>query len=269
MGELIRIGAPEGTPGLGATVDTTGAWVTQFGFGQHEIFHRLEVNGEGKKRGGAHICSPGFGAVIEPQHGSARIEDWELVSSNSPLMNARPNREGFGVVMQWMPDSNTACEGLRHTLELSILQRRLLRLELTLANEDGQRFEVVAPGFHPYFKVDKDTSAEQVEKIYRPLTKGAAVCTRRIDREAELRGEVPRLKEKLILGNNTSYVESDLMTVVTWSDKPTEYVCYEPTQAGSSLNPQDGAIVLRRGESRRFFMSIATASIESRGPKAA
>lgn len=258
MGELIRIGAGEDAPGVGATVDTTGAIVTKFGFSDHEVLLNRDGN-----RGGMHACSHWFGAVREPQHGLARVSEWSPVNSRVPIMNARAGRSEMGVILEWMPDIGSASEGLRHTLEYAIMNRRALRAELCIKNEDGKRVERIAPGFHPYFKVDGETNPNQVMALYKPSEPGEAFIATKINSEAELRGERPTFKEKFILGKNTNYVESDLMTTVTWSDDPSRFICFEPTQAGPSLEVEDGAILLPRGEERRFFVSIRTAAQET------
>lgn len=267
MGEFIRIGAEEGACWPGATVDLAGAWITQFGFGETDVLYPRFVNEEGKLRGGMHICSPGFGSSVEPQHGPARNALWTPVKSRIPVMNSRPGTAEMGVVLEWMPGVDTSCEGLKHTLELAIMDRRSLRAQLTIKNEDGERIQRIAPGFHPYFNIDSQTTPPQVATIYRPTQSGEACTVVKNDIEAELRTEDRSFKEKLILGSNSTYVESNLMTVVTWSDDLSKYVCYEPTQAGPSLEVEDGAILLRRGDEKSFFISIRTAALENRGAR--
>lgn len=269
MEELIRVGAPEGDPGLGITVDPVGAYVTSFGFGSSKILEDRFLSPSGRYRGGLHVCSTWFGEAKEPAHGPARKAVWAPTSSRIPLMNSRVDRPELGLILEWMADADSGCEGLRHTLELAILNRRSLRAELVIKNEDGERTEMIAPGFHPYFRVDDQTTEDQIRAIYAPLVPGQPIVTSKIDREAELRGEEPTHKQKMVLGQNTTYIESNLMTAVTWTDDPSRYICYEPTQSGASLNIADGAILLKRGEERRFFINIATSAIEERSARLA
>jgi D-hexose-6-phosphate mutarotase len=269
MGELIRIGAPEGDSRLGFTVDPIGAYVTSFGFGERKVLEDRFVNDVGRYRGGLPLCAPWFGQAKDPAHGPARGALWTPVNSRTPLMNSRVGRPEMGLILEWMADVGSGCEGLRHTLELSLLNRRSLRAELAIKNEDGERIEVIAPGFHPYFKVDDQTTDDQIRSVYAPTEPGQAIATSKFDKEAELRGEEPTHKQKIVLGQNTTYVESNLMTAVIWTDDPKRYVCYEPTQTGGSLDVADGAILLKRGEERRFFINITTSAIEERSARLA
>ena len=222
MGEIIRIGSPEGASGLSATIDTTGAWVTTMSHGDVDILYPRktipQADGTAKLRGGMHVCSPWFGDAAEPQHGPARQAEWLPVSSRSPIMNARSGRVEAGLILEWTAGSDTVIEGLRHRLEFMIMERRALRTELVIANLDGPRHQLIAPGFHPYFPVAEATTQDQIRTLYSPLEKGGVVISKMLNISAEERGETPTFRQKLTIGDAATYIESDLTTLVKWSE---------------------------------------------------
>lgn len=213
MGELIRIGAP----GLSATVETTGAWVTELSDGRkdHILFPRETVPDgdkpkEPKFRGGMHVCAPYFGRDPEgsgPQHGFSRDVEWEIIKL----------RKG-SVVLRHTQDSGDYA-GLIQRLEL-VAAGRTFVANLVLQNRGDTGIEI-APGFHPYFagpsENDQIGSVPRFEQP-RPGARGGHTVQKIITLANGLR---------IALGGQNA------AGVVTWSDNPAEYHCIEPVSTKS------------------------------------
>jgi hypothetical protein len=271
MSETIRIGSPEGSLRLGATIDTAGAWVTNLSLGERNVLYpRAELvdqNGGIKKRGGLHICSPWFGPIKDPQHGPARDAEWSRVATSTPGMNSTPNSINNGVRLSWFPEVGSQAEGIAHQIDYTIFGGNTFLATLRLKNIGTDAVAFVAPGFHPYFDTTDGTTESDIRGVYTPAEVGGVVVLSDLDIEAECRGEDPTSRNTLTLGTNKFIVTSNMRTNVRWSDDLSCYLCFEPTVCGSSLDPQDGAIRLRRGEEADFYMSIKALEPESRSPK--
>jgi galactose mutarotase-like enzyme len=255
MGELIRIGAEEGQPGISAVVDTTGAWVTELTInGLPILFPKQEVSlddGRKKIRGGMHVCSPYFGLpeiaaeIGIPQHGYARNVEWDVDSRNDLAVSLSHDRN----------DANYS--GLMHTIDYKIYRAGVSRYDdtfsamLTLIKPSGEPRDVpkrmdsivVAPGFHPYFAQLNDTTLAPGQ--VRPST------------TARYMGNSSLQTIRTGYGLEVAILSSEMPKVLEWTDKPDEYVCVEPNVSGDSLEPIDGAIELRSGELHSFVIEIA------------
>lgn len=236
MGELIRIGAPEGTPGLHATIDTTGAWVAGLSLDDEvPILHPRFVNEEGKYRGGMHVCSPYFGPDRNlSQHGYARDEEWEVTERHSGLV---------GLTNYQTTTSGYTC--LRNRLSYVVAGNTFLAI-LRLTNEHASWGMSVAPGFHPYFSGSGSVSNEPIFK--EP------------DDETIARG-ASRSVIHLASGLDVIMEAQGMQGIVEWSDKPEEYHCVEPVD--SVQVEQDGRLKRsnlppRGGRTYIFSLNIKT-----------
>ncbi len=271
MNETIRIGSPEGSSRLGATIDTSGAWVISLSIGERNVLYpRAELvdeNGGIKRRGGLHVCSPWFGPIKVPQHGPARSAEWSRVITSTSGMNSTPNTINNGVRLGWTPETGDPAEGIAHQIDYAIFGGNTFSAALRLKNLNPGKIAYVAPGFHPYFDTTDRATESDIRGIYNPVEVGGVVVLSDLDIEAECRGEDPVARNTLALGANKFIVTSNMRTNVRWSDDLSRYLCFEPTVCGSSLDPQDGAIILRHGEEAEFYMSVKALEPESRSPK--
>lgn len=237
MGELIRIGAPEGAPGLGATIDTTGAWVTSLSSAQDYVFFPRDLvpTEDGLKlRGGMHLCSPYFGKDplgVGPQHGSARIQDWQVTDSGIRYVRLR----------QVIDTGNY--DGLSQNLAtqvVDIADLQVLATQLSISNQ-GDRDMFVAPGMHPYFSgpAKFDECHSEAAKDMRS-NRTDSYSTRTID---------------LASGLSVAMVSRNVPNTVAWSDNPAEYHCIEPVALELADDPERSE-VLRPGESRSYAVSM-------------
>lgn len=222
MGELIRIGAAEGAPpeaGLGATVDTTGAWVTDLSIGEDYILFPRDLVPTGgdelKFRGGMHPCSPYFGADPDgdgPQHGYARDVEWEVlaVDANSVILEhvRKPESSHINLLQRLYYSTGMGC----------------LLAQLNVENI-GEGEIRIQPGFHPYFagpdpKNQADLKPVEFFKsdIYTP----------------------PRATTTST-GYEVSIISREMRNRVVWSDNVAEYHCIEPVANPLTIQPGESA----------------------------
>jgi len=252
MGEMIRIGAEEGAPGLGATVDTTGAWVADLGAGEDNIFYPRFINPEGKFRGGMHVCLPYFGLPDRmkrsgnPQHGYAREVEWDLKeepnAAQVTLTHMAVNGEFSGL-------SSTITYGISEANNDSPWDHSFystIRFDAT----DG--YCVVAPGFHPYFS--GLIGFDDLEPDYPVLS---------------FDGIATHDKRRVIQLQNTAGYAIELVTegmdeAVNWSDNPDKYVCVEPicTMLDPFTDANRNSYLLRPADHIRFDLIISIRKIK-------
>lgn len=240
MSELIRIGAPEGADGkqgLGATIDTTGAWVTELSIGKdHILFPRdlVPVNNEELKlRGGMHVCSPYFGADEDgPQHGFARTALWvpEKRAASELILSHQCGLEG------------SRYEGLEQRIQYLVAGRYFTAL-LNLANHSGKVMEI-APGFHPYFAGPDSRNLANPEPILEGPQGAGILAGSSSRRVVKLNGSL----EVVMSGER-------MPGIVRWSDKPDEYHCLEPV-ASEFRDGKVGRTELEPGEARSYVLSL-------------
>lgn len=238
MGELIRIGAPEGAPGLSAAIDTTGAWVTELSFDRdHVLFPRdlvATTKDELKFRGGMHVCSPYFGAggITQVPHGFARNVEWRIEKQDSSELRLTHTEHPRGSMYS----------GLEHRIQYIVGGRIMVAL-LNLRNNSPWSIPI-APGFHPYFAGPDLSGRAGVHPVFEePEETG---FTRRNSHR------VIELASGLVVSMNGQRMPG----VVTWSDNPTEYHCVEPI-----ASPKLGGVKVERaelepGQSRSFVLSL-------------
>lgn len=235
MGELIRIGAEEGAYGLGATVDTTGAWVTKLSFsGVPVLFPRefiVAEDGTDKVRGGMHVCSPHFGNAGVPAHGFSRISEWQ-VSNESSAHSLTLELESHG---------------LQQKLGYFVSPNSLLAI-LKIRN-DGLSNVLVAPGFHPYFYAPEGYADLEKDKPRLSSTS-----------HADMNGS-SLTDLALKSGHLVQVLARGMQEVIEWSDMLGDYVCAEPTAARDSLDPNHkGVTKLERSEEVIYSLDLAVLS---------
>lgn len=234
MGELVRIGAPEGTQGLGATVDTMGAWITTLSTGNVPIFHPRITNEAGKFRGGMHVCSPYFGpdpSEIGPQHGYARTLEWEVTD------------HGDRYVVLKNTNYTGEYSGLQHRLGFQIVgvgELKMVIANLSVTNL-GPNNIAVAPGLHPYFSGPaRDNECQPDAREDTRLARIGDYCTRDVELESGL----------LIQMTTKNFPE-----IVVWSDDPDQYHCVEPKSPSLDRHLATTKMLSPR-ESRSYMLSM-------------
>jgi glucose-6-phosphate 1-epimerase len=201
------------------SVDTHGAYLTKLvdQTGGPILFERTDI--DGKRRGGAHVSFPYFGADAAgklPQHGFGRDVEWATID---------------------VADDEIACSymerddnGLYQGLSVTILYKLYpgdneLYSGIVISNpfpRTGPQF--VSPGFHPYFAVDPGD---------------VKLNGKRVDlSDFEPYKEYPNTEAMTIeSGGRTITVSSiDLQHMVVWTDGKGDYLCVEPTLSGHSFD---------------------------------
>lgn len=245
MGELIRIGAEEGQPGLGATIDTTGAWVTSFSLGKDHIFFPKDLiatsEGDTKARGGSHICSLIFGPDPEgkgPQHGYARGVEWAVTGSDLRYVRLRHIA------------SEGEYAGIQHDLGIQVIDidhLKILATNMSVTN-NGNREIMIAPGFHPYFSGPAR------------FDEGSKVADK--DTRVERKGNYTLRTVQLLSGITVNMVAVNCPESTVWSDMPEEFHCVEPSALPLSAEPGPED-VLRPGEFKEYAVSFVLNLSES------
>lgn len=222
-----------------ATINPHGGVIETFSRNGEDIFFvRQKI--EGKPRGGCHVCAPYFGpgqAKNQPQHGYGRTVEWTVEAQETDKVTLRHQQtegEYAGLTME-----------LRYTL----MPDGLL-MELHLDNRSGQQLRV-APGFHPYFALEKEVtelrfndSSYQINQLEGTefAVNNTATATVNIGRA------------------QYAIASDELKTYALWSAHPEKYVCVEPTRAGNSFHdnlavPEDE--LLQPGEKSVYIVRIS------------
>ncbi len=219
-------------------IDTTGAYITELVVdGQPVLFTRQPIGS--KLRGGSHVCLPNFGPDASgslAQHGFGRTVEWELT------------RDEPAVKELTLPSSTGAYAGLQATLHYACDESSML-MRLVVSNAGDQPLRV-APAFHPYFAVPKDSDVRLNGEL---LDLSAYAGTEYIE------GAVHMLQ----IDGRTLRLCSDELTVwALWTDQAGDYFCVEPSLAGQSFStdakpgPRE---LLRPGELRTYNFTIGWA----------
>ncbi len=196
-----------------AVVTTDGGYIMSLVDSNGYIFYPLrklkDLSGVEKKRGGCHVCVPNFGPGDSKglaQHGYGRIGEWSIVEQSENYVE---------MSMNGVDDYKT----MDATLRYEVLDG-MFEMSLTVENFGDSDLKV-APGFHPYFFVGKN-SVEIDDEGYDSLDDLAQ--TKFVDGE----------KHTLLVGDRTIRLHSsELTTWALWTDQLGEYVCVEPTFSGN------------------------------------
>lgn len=229
-----RLNMHDKEPVQSMLVDPIGAYLTTLVDGQGSpILFPKSLIGD-KVRGGSHVCLPAFGpdkSDTLPQHGYGREVEWDVIT---------------------FPDGHTIqCEHTQQEGPYAGLQSRLiyqlaegadgsaLQTRLSLFNRSKEDMPI-SPGFHPYFAVDPDGIRLNGEPIslddfepFKPYGTHDALTLE-------------------TAGRTITVSSPDLQEFIVWSDSRDNYLCIEPTLAGSGFDynsPRPGEI-LRAGDRR-------------------
>lgn len=235
-----RLNMHDKEPVQSMLVDPIGAYLTTLVDGQGSpILFPKSLIGD-KVRGGSHVCLPAFGPDESgklPQHGYGREVEWDIIASPD------------GRVIQC---EHTQQEGLYAGLQSRLIYQlaegadgSALQTRLSLFNRSKEDMPI-SPGFHPYFAVDPDDIRLNGEQIslsdFEPFQDLGT-------------SEVMVLKTA---GRTVTISSPDLQHFIVWSDVRDNYLCIEPTFAGSGFNyyePRDGEL-LHSGQRQSFEYKI-------------
>jgi hypothetical protein len=204
-------------------------WQGRAILGPARLIHHGKID---KERGVTHWCYPNFGIANPktgwelPPHGNLRVTRLDVMSqSEKSVRFAHMAREPFVTV-------SVNQDGIRATLQVR--------------NEVGEEIPIL-PAIHPYFSVpEQGLVATMAGKTIVDVNRRPFYGVSRIARVLERIG--PVLIELIGLGQVELVLPDNCSHIVTWSDKPLEYVCVEPifgkpgsfgTLRGRWLEPND------------------------------
>lgn len=206
-----------------AIVSRDGAWLTNLSDENGDVLYPkrslVAADGSQKIRGGCHVCLPNFGpggATGLAQHGFGRTSVWDLAGQSENTVS---------LVLH-------GGEGLYGKLESQLtytIVNATITLELEVKNMGAEPLHI-APGFHPYFALQPDETAVEVENEIHQLS--------------EISGTEYRdgLSKKLVTKNRSiNLAGQNLSTWAIWTDQLGNYVCIEPTFAGNAFLQEDPA----------------------------
>lgn len=194
------------------TVNTYGAYIEKFTKEKKPIFFPkllIKIKNELKTRGGMHPCLPNFGkSEIKKldQHGFGRISFWDIEEKTENSVKLK--LEGKGEY-----------EKSTYSIKYKLTDSSLL-VELEIINNSKENLPI-APGFHPYFYVDKnfkiknlDLEKIDLEKTYFLKEKKASIESKYYNIDIE----------------NNNFQEFAI-----WTDFHGDYLCLEPCLNGPSF----------------------------------
>lgn len=219
---------------LEMTVNSYGAYIEKFTKDKKPIFFPkllIKIKDELKTRGGMHPCLPNFGkSEIKDlvQHGFGRISFWEIEEKNENSIKLK--LEGKG-------EYENTLYYIKYKIEDSSL-----KIDLKIENKSDKDLPI-APGFHPYFYVDKDFRIKDVnlEKI--------------------------NLEDTYFLKEKKAYLESKYFNIIIenekfkefaiWTDYKGEYLCLESCLNGSSFTKKiNNPYILEKGKNFKEKIKI-------------
>lgn len=222
------------------SVDSHGAYLVSLtdSEGKPILFERTEI--DGKRRGGAHVCFPYFGADaagVLPQHGFGRDVEWEI-----EVLNDREISCSYEEMASGLPT------GFRARILYSLHEEgNSFHTALFVSNTSQPRASfAVSPGFHPYFAVDP---------------RGVRLNGQKIDlADFEPYQDFPDMMEMAIEsdGRTITVWSQNLRHMVVWTDMKGDYLCVEPTLSGHSFDStKESGVVLQTSESESFSYNIS------------
>ncbi len=222
------------------SVDSHGAYLTRLtdSKGIPILFERTEI--EGKRRGGAHVCLPYFGADaagVLPQHGFGRDVEWNVEVLDNGAVSC---------VYEKMEQGNPTGLHARMLYELGETKTSFITA-LMIANRSGSKESFPAtPGFHPYFAVDPRDVRLNGERIdladFEPFQSFSDTSEMTIESR----------------GRTVTVSSNDLRHIIVWTDQRGGYLCVEPTHSGHSFDSmQPGGVVLQPGDSVSYGYTIS------------
>lgn len=224
-----------------ALIDPIGGWLTNLSDDNGDVLfpkrNLTAVDGAKKQRGGCHVCLPNFGPggdSDQPQHGFGREMIWEIVET-------QPSQ-----AVLTLPAGKDDYETLRSTLTYT-LDGRSIDIALKLENT-GEKSLRVAPGFHPYFVLDRNEEEVNLNgQVYETINLAG---TEFFDDKDSMHLQLNR--------HNIATSSHNLPTWAFWTDKLDDYVCVEPTVGGYTfLEKQSEIETLVAGETQTYSMTIS------------
>jgi galactose mutarotase-like enzyme len=222
------------------SIDSTGAYLLELhdSFGKPIVFPRTQLGD--KVRGGSHVCLPAFGPDASgklPQHGYGREVEWDIVTSpdGRTVQCEHTQREGLYAGLQ-----SRIMYQLDESVDSSVLQTTL-----SLFNQSIEPMPI-SPGFHPYFVVDPADIQLNGQRIalddFEPF--------KSYGRHQSMTLETA--------GRTVTVSSPDIQDFIVWSDSRGEYLCIEPTLAGSGFDyiAPRAEELLPAGERRNFSYSV-------------
>ena len=220
---------------LEMTVNSYGAYIEKFTKDKKPIFFPkllIKIKDELKTRGGMHPCLPNFGkSEIKDlaQHGFGRISFWEIEEKNENSIKLK--LEGKG-------EYENTLYYIKYKIEDSSL-----KIDLKIENKSDKDLPI-APGFHPYFYVDKDFKIKGLD-------------LEKID-----------LENTYFLKEKKAYLESKYFNIIIenenfeefaiWTDYKGEYLCLEPCLNGPSFTKKiNNPYILEKGKNFRGKIKIS------------
>lgn len=210
------------------SVDSEGAYLVDLydAAGKPILFPRTAI--DGKRRGGAHVCFPYFGADAAgmlPQHGFGRDVEWDVVTTgDTEVAYSYMKRDDEGLY-----------QGLSATITyIAHPEDNELYTGIVISNpflRTGP--QPISPGFHPYFAVNPNDVRLNGTKIDLA--------------DFEPYKEYPDTNMMVIEsdGRTITISSNELKHMVVWSDAKGDYLCVEPTLSGHSFDSTrpDGTIL--------------------------
>lgn len=220
-----------------AIVDPLGAWMTNLSDDNGDILYpkrKFQVDGTSKERGGLFVCAPNFGPGGSsglPQHGFARISQWEVIDTTENSVLLKLVGEGEYKDVSFVVSYQLGDHMLMATLEV--------------ANDSIQGVRV-APAFHPYFPTHEQAVAVNGEK-------------QSLDELDEAVFEEGKKQQIETADRQITCESPQLTTWAKWTDQLGLYVCVEPTLAGFSFLNDTPAPkeIIKPGETKTFSFTIA------------
>ena len=220
---------------LEMTVNSYGAYIEKFSKNNKPIFFPkliLKIKGDLKTRGGMHPCLPNFGkSHIKnlAQHGFGRNSFWDVENRGENFIDLKLDGKG---------EYENSIYKIRYQLKDSSLF-----LYLETINKSKKDLEI-APGFHPYFYIDKNF------KI-----KGLDLENIRLEDTYFLKEKKAYLKSKYF---NISIECENFKEFAVWTDFNGDYLCLEPCYNGPSFSKEiNNPYILKSGQTFKENIKIS------------
>jgi len=205
-----------------ATIETNGAWLKSFRVDGQDILMpsvKFKKNGKTKMRGGIPLLFPNAGQAIKSknfnlaQHGFARNLVWENVKQQPDLL-----------ILRLVDVPNTFSIFPYHFVVEAIfkISANLLNISLNVFNNDKVSIPI-APGFHPYFNLDKNDRVKLKLNENNFKFDGSTNYT---TSKGPIKFQLP------CCGSILLSFSDNLKNVSYWSEQNGDFICIEPWVGG-------------------------------------
>lgn len=232
-----------------------GAHVTAFSVGGRDILHidqkAFDDLSNIKPKIGIPLLIPQAGPHEEMrQHGYGRLLPWkwEDKTENSTTVSLESaNIKDEEIV-------NELAEHYNHPFAYEIktvVEENSLRYELSIKNE-GNESMPVAPGLHPYFKIDHTMQGDMTSNL-----EGFDLTDRDWEKDGSMHFERPEGEDVWItipeIGKITMKMDPEFKTIVVWSLPGKDFICVEPwTREARAIEDKNERIDIEPGEVKKF-----------------